>query len=117
MDKTSFYEIIFFQVHKDLYEMRVGNILNILITVLAGYLLFNELSTFLIIKPTLISLEQSSLKKEYVPLILVCPEPAFNLVALENSDFKDSWLLWTGNTNGTLLFGVERKFESDEASF
>ena len=78
--------------------MRFGVILNILTTVLAVYLLFNEFLTFLIIKPTQTSLELTPLTKKYFPAVIVCPDPAFNLTALKNEDYKSEWRVFTGNT-------------------
>lgn len=92
--------------------MSDGDILNVTITILAGYLLFNEFSTFLLIKPTQTSLEQSSLMKKYFPVVIICLEPAFNLAALKTEDYRDIWNLWTGNTNHTLNRNNSRKMRN-----
>ena len=85
-----------------LFEMKCENILNVSITVLAFYLLFNEFSTFLVIKPTQTSLEHNRLTKEYFLVIIVCPEPAFNVTALKNEGYIGKWLLWNGNVSANL---------------
>ena len=76
--------------------MRFEYILYFGTTILTVYLLFNEFSNFLLVKPTQTSLEQSSLKKEYFPEMIVCP--AFNLTALRDEEYQQSFRLWTGNT-------------------
>ena len=77
--------------------MRFEYILYFGTTILTVYLLFNEFYNFLLVKPTQTSPEQSSLKKEYFPEMIVCPEPAFNLTALRDEEYRQSFRLWTGN--------------------
>ena len=71
-------------------------------TLLAIYLLYNEFSNFLIVRPTQTSLEQSPQKTEYFPLFIVCPAPAFNLTALKDEGYDSSYKLWHGNIPYTL---------------
>ena len=75
--------------------MIFGNILNFSTTILAVSLLFNKFYTFIYIKPTQTSLAQSSMKKEYFPAVIVCPEPAFNMTALKEEDYRILYNLWT----------------------
>ena len=82
--------------------MWVGKVLNTTTTFLAIYLLYNEFSNFLIVKPTQTSLEQSYQKREYFPVVLACPVPAFNLTALKEEAYEDAFRLWTGNEPFTL---------------
>ena len=78
--------------------MRFEYILYFGTTILTSFLLFNEFSTFLVVKPTQTSLEQISLKKEYVPVMIVCPEPAFNLSALRDEGYETPYRFQNGNS-------------------
>ena len=80
------------------------NILTITTAILAAWLLFLEFSTFLFVKPTLTSLEQSSQKKEYFPVVIICPEPAFNLKSLKEEDYEGVFQFQFGNTDWKLDF-------------
>ena len=82
--------------------MVFDNILTITTTILAAWLLFLEFSTFLFVKPTLTSLEQSSQKKEYFPVVIICPEPAFNLKSLKEEDYEGVFQFQFGNTDWKL---------------
>ena len=75
--------------------MKFENILIFTTTICAAFLLFNEFYTFHIVKPTQTSLEQSFLKNEYFPVVIVCPEPAFNMTALKEEDYRILYNLWT----------------------
>ena len=81
--------------------MILENILIFTTTLLAAFLLFNEFYTYHIVKPTQTSMEQSLLKKEYFPVMIVCPEPAFNITALKEEEYRLLYSLWTGNTDHT----------------
>ena len=63
-------------------------ILKICFMALTSYLLIEEIIVFLVIKPTLTSMTQTRIKPETFPDILICPEEAFDIDALNELTHK-----------------------------
>ena len=65
---------------------------------LTSYLLFNELTVFLITKPTFTSVTQTNMKPNDFPDILICPKQGFHLHSLHKLGYQISTHYGRGET-------------------
>ena len=72
---------------------------------LTSYLLYEELYVFLITKPTLTSVTQTSISTEQFPDVLICPEQAFELNLLNKLGYTRSLYYGLGQADDSKLIG------------
>ena len=81
--------------------LRDNRLIKICFIALTSYLLFNEMLVFLVTKPTLTSVTQTSIKPEDFPVFLICPKQGFDLQSLHKLGYPYSTFYGRGIINST----------------
>ena len=78
-------------------------ILKILFTILATYLIYDELTVFFIERPTYTSTEKRKMNTEDFPEIILCPEPSIDINAVTARGYQNTVGYFKGRYNDSDL--------------
>ena len=88
----------------------VKNVFTAVCTILTGLLIFKELFSFAVLRPTNTYQEEKQLDRSDLPEIVVCPDPGFDSDDLRKYGYKEH-TFWDKDTLWTELFELSELFK------
>ena len=81
------------------------NIFTAVCTILTALLIFKELFSFAVLRPTNTYQEEKQLDRSDLPEVVVCPDPAFDLDDLRKHGYEKTYSYYRGSADGTKFLG------------
>ena len=83
----------------------VKNIFTTVCTALTAFLIFKELFSFAVIKPTNTYEEGKELERSDLPEVVICPDPAIDIDNLRKHGYEKTYSYYRGSADGIKLIG------------
>ena len=101
-----------------IFILRDYKIIKVCFAALTMFMLYDELYTFFITKPTLSSVSKSQLKPHNIPDIILCPVPGFDQNAIDRLGYDSSYYYSMGRLGGyTGWFGNQTETQQSTGDF
>ena len=92
----------------------VKNVFTLVCTILTALLIFQELFSFAVTRPTITYQEERELDRSDLPEVVVCPDPSFDLEDLRKHGYEKTYSYYRGSADGTKFLGWNGPFNEEE---
>ena len=81
------------------------NVFALVCTILSALLIFQELFSFAVTRPTITYQEEKELDRSDLPEVVVCPDPGFDSDDLRKHGYEKTYSYYRGSADGTKFLG------------
>ena len=90
------------------------NVFTLVCTILSALLIFQELFSFAVTRPTITYQEEKELDRSDLPEVVVCTDPGFDLQDLRKHGYEKTYSYYRGSADGTKFLGWNGPFNEGE---